>query len=74
MGLRVWLPLNGSLENQGLSNVTFTNNGAATNANGKIGGCYSFNGSSNYLKATYNFYSSQYTVSAWVYTTSTSAT
>lgn len=74
MGLRVWLPLNGSLENQGLSNVIFTNNGAATNTNGKIGGCYSFNGSSNYLKATYNFYSSQYTVSAWVYTTSTSAT
>ena len=74
MGLRVWLPLNGSLENQGLSNVIFTNNGAATNTNGKIGSCYSFNGSSNYLKATYNFYSSQYTVSAWVYTTSTSAT
>ena len=42
MSLRVWLPLNGSLENQGLDNITVTNNGAAVDNNGKIGKCYSF--------------------------------
>lgn len=49
MSLRVWLPLNGSLENQGLDNVTVTNNGAIVDNNGKIGKCYSF-GASSYLK------------------------
>lgn len=40
MSLRVWLPLNGDLHNQGLSDVTVTNNGATVNNNGKIGKCY----------------------------------
>lgn len=42
MSLVVWLPLNGDLENQGLSNITVTNNGATIDDNGKIGKCYSF--------------------------------
>ena len=42
MSLVVWLPLNGNLENQGLSNVTVTNNGATVDNNGKIGKCYKF--------------------------------
>lgn len=40
MSLVVWLPLNGDLTNQGLSNVTVTNNGATVDNNGKIGKCY----------------------------------
>ena len=44
MALQVWLPLNGNLNNQGLSNVTVTNNGATVDNNGKIGKCYYFNG------------------------------
>ena len=47
MALQVWLPLNGTLENKGLSNVTVTNNGATVDNNGKIGKCYSFDGSAN---------------------------
>lgn len=47
MSLQVWLPLTGHLNNQGLSNVTVTNNGATVDNNGKIGKCYSFDGSSN---------------------------
>lgn len=42
MALQVWLPLNGNLDNQGLSSVTVTNNGATVNNAGKIGKCYSF--------------------------------
>ena len=42
MALQVWLPLNGDLENKGLSSVTVTNSGAIVNTAGKIGSCYSF--------------------------------
>ena len=49
MGLQVWLPLNGNLNNQGLSNVTATNNGATVDNNGKIGKCYSFGTGTSYI-------------------------
>jgi len=45
MSLQVWMPLNGSLENKGLTDVTITNNNATVDSSGKIGQCYSFNGS-----------------------------
>lgn len=48
MSLQVWLPLNGNLNNQGLSEVTVTNNGATVDSNGKIGSCYSI-GSGKYI-------------------------
>lgn len=51
MSLQVWLPLTKDLRQQGLSNVTVTNNGATFNSAGKLGGCYYFNRSTpNYLK------------------------
>lgn len=50
MSLQVWLPLNGNLNNQGLSEVTITNSGATVNSSGKIGSCYSFNGSNNKIQ------------------------
>lgn len=43
MGLRVWLPLTGTLENQGLSDLKFSIRNAEytqTNNSGKIGVCY----------------------------------
>lgn len=43
MSLQVWLPLNGNLDNQGLSDVTVINNGATVSTNGKIGSCYLVN-------------------------------
>ena len=42
MSLQVWLPLTKDLRQQGLSNVTVTNNGATFNSAGKLGGCYEF--------------------------------
>ena len=56
MGLKVWLPLNGDLTQQGTSGVSVVNNNATVNTNGKIGSCYAFNGSNQYLYTNYNFY------------------
>ena len=71
MSLIVWLPLNGDLENQGLSNITITNNGATVDNNGKIGKCYRFgNGSAsnNGINLNDNFVSigSECSISVWV--------
>lgn len=67
MSLRVWLPLNGNLENQGLSNVTVTNNGATSDNNGKIGKCYSF-GSSKRITVSQpaNLSTTAASLSCWV--------
>ena len=41
MGLRVWLPLNGNLNNQGLSDIgAMTINSLSQYTNGKIGKAY----------------------------------
>lgn len=78
MSLQIWLPLNGDLKNYGLQSLsTVSNNGATVNNNGKLGQCYSFNGSSNYI-----YYPStsgpinikEYSLSFWIYSTSTTAT
>lgn len=49
MSLRIWLPLTKDLKNQGLDDVTVTNNGVTFNANGKLGGCYSFGTGNSYI-------------------------
>lgn len=49
MSLRVWLPLDGDLHNQGCSNANIKNNNSTINTNGKIGSCYEFNGTNSYL-------------------------
>lgn len=49
MGLQIWLPLNGNLENKGLSNINITGANLTVDTNGKIGSCYSFNGSNSSL-------------------------
>lgn len=45
MSLRVWLPLDGDLHNQGISDLIFSaaSSNTTTNANGKIGTCYTNN-------------------------------
>jgi hypothetical protein len=72
MALQVWLPLNGTLENKGLSNVTVTNNGATVDNNGKIGKCYSVDGSSHYIEgSSFTVPSSgEFSVCGWYYHTS----
>lgn len=49
MSLVVWLPMTKDLRQQGLSDVTVTNNGATFNSSGKLGGCYSFGTGDSYI-------------------------
>ena len=72
--LRLWLPLNGDLHNQGLDDVTVTNNGATVNNAGKIGKCYEFDGSSNYITIPQGYIGDEWSYSIWAYTTSSSST
>jgi len=68
MSLRVWLPLDGSLENRGISDIEIINNGATIDNNGKIGKCYNFNGSSYCYESTYdwsNFNTSAFSLCCW---------
>lgn len=74
MSLQVWLPLNGDLHNQGLSDVTVTNNGATVNTSGKIGKCYSFDGSNSCIElnapSLYNIIkggNQPFTIMFWIY-------
>ena len=45
MALRVWLPLNGNINNYGISDANATNYGAIVANTGKIGKCYQNTGS-----------------------------
>ena len=75
MSLQVWLPLNGNLNNQGLSEVTVTNNGATVDNNGKIGSCYSFNGSNNRVSISDPLpFTGDLTMMAWLKPTNVSST
>lgn len=75
MSLQVWLPLTGHLNNQGLSDVTVTNNGATVDNNGKIGKCYSFSRSSTqYIKETeYANLGDTFTIALWLNCTTISS-
>ena len=74
MALQIWLPLNGNLDNQGVANATITAYGALANANGKIGQCYSFDGSDDYISIncpdinqTFGGGAHKFTMTFWVY-------
>lgn len=46
MALRVWLPLNGNLENKGLNDIKFNASGTPVIQGGKLGNNYYLDGSS----------------------------
>ena len=69
MSLQVWLPLTKDLRNQGLSDVTVTNNGATFNSAGKLGGCYNFTNQNIVIPSTNfksEFINNQASLTAWV--------
>lgn len=64
MSLQVWLPLNGNLQQVGLSNATVS--GGVLSIGGKIGQCYAAN-KNNRLVITHNIAAtSEYTLSFWM--------
>jgi len=71
MGLRIWLPLNGDLENKGLDSIVIANNGATIDDNGKIGKCYSFDGTNDYINITNanypNIFAGSFSICFWIY-------
>lgn len=71
MALQIWLPLNGDLHNQGLNqNITVTNNAATVNNNGKIGKCYSFNGTSSTIyNRNISINCNKLSLCCWIYRT-----
>ena len=70
MSLKVWLPLNNAtIRNQGTSSIEVSNNGATLDNNGKIGKCYYFNGSAQYLQfseSLENIYLGDFSYSVWL--------
>lgn len=67
MSLQIWLPFTKDLRNNGVSGITITNSGATVSDDGKLGKCYSFNGSSNYMKATNVVLpTTQWSMAAWI--------
>ena len=76
MSLQIWLPLNKDLRNLGTKHSTVTSTNATLNTNGKLGGCYSFNGSSSYLLGTQDFISNDigdWSFACWMKINATSA-
>lgn len=68
MALRVWLPLNGNIENKGLSNITIVNDGATIDDSGKIGKCYSFDGNDDFISVDYpQSFNNNWTYCCWIY-------
>lgn len=70
--LRVWLPLTKDLRNQGLSDITLTNNGATySTTDGKLGGCYNFDGTNDYINIVCqdfpSIFAGKFSIAFWVY-------
>ena len=75
MALQVWLPLNGNLNNQGVSNLSFTNNNLTFSDSGIIGKAGDFNGS-NYAESTTTFGEgiTTWSIATWIKPSSTTLT
>ena len=68
MSLQIWLPFTKDLRNNGVSDIGVTNTGATLSNDGKLGKCYSFNGSSNYMSATnVSIPTTNWSMAAWIY-------
>lgn len=68
MALRIWLPLNGSLENKGISDLKVANiqSNVAIDNNGKIGKCYTNSGTTVSTVTPISISSNTFSMSAWV--------
>lgn len=68
MSLQIWLPFDGRLDNFGLADIVVTNNGATVDNNGKIGKCYSFDGTDDKIYANnISIPVNSWSLVSWVY-------
>lgn len=67
MALRVWLPLNGDLENKGISNISISTNNFSINNLGKLGKCYQGHGLTHLSQEILN---NNWSIALWVKETS----
>jgi len=72
MGLQIWLPLNGNLENKGLLNSTIQSNNITVDNSGKLSTCYNFNGTDSFISLTdiYNIFkgdNNPFSITMWIY-------
>lgn len=74
MSLKVWLSLDGNLENKGTMPISITNVGATVNTSGKIGNCYNFAGSGQRIKMTNPISDgmNSFSICTWFYMTTAS--
>lgn len=66
MALRVWLPLNGNLENKGLSKIILPTTNLNTYENGKIGQCLSLNNNSQSFTVSELEGLKKFTICFWI--------
>lgn len=72
MSLQVWLPLNGSIENQGLNgNISVINTNVTFDNTGKIGQAAVFNGTTSRLSINNFSIGNNWSYGFWFYSTST---
>ena len=67
MSLKVWLPLDGDLHNQGISAYQVAEVGTTIDNSGKIGQCYSFNGTSSRITISNFSIGNIWSYGAWIY-------
>ena len=67
MSLLYWLPMLGTLENQGLSAAQPVNHGATVGTSGKLGKCYDFSGTAQYIDTGFkeSFGTGDFSISVW---------
>lgn len=71
MALKVWLPLNGNLENKGVDGIEMAGAPASWNTSGKIGKCAAFTGSTSnviYNNTTDYNYTDNFSWTIWIKT------
>lgn len=66
MGLQIWLPLNGNLNNYGLSLPFIENHGAQIYDYGKIGKCYKYANSYTVISSCLPENPTEFSICAWV--------
>lgn len=72
MSLVVWLPMIKDLRNQGLADVEIINYGATFNSEGKLGGCYYFDGTNDRIAINNLSLPNVWSYSCWIYSATSS--